>query len=250
MQLTAASQSFISWQRGGRGAFCYGKKLPARARILWSATHPSARLQHPTPVVVLDLLVTISLLPPIHCHMGYRVRPLINATGASQPGFDVVRHSTFTLEDSIRLSRRITELHAGTGGLQRSVKLLERVPGVIETSEDNATDFRVLGKAWPAAVRLPQENELFHHCGRIANLVQSAAPCAKSAITSDKDAEPRRSGRTVPLEGRPAQVTSRGIHVGQCVGVLGCPWFEERDVIRKFRQYQATALFSKQRRVA
>ena len=28
MQLTAASQSFISWQRGGRGAFCYGKKLP------------------------------------------------------------------------------------------------------------------------------------------------------------------------------------------------------------------------------
>ena len=154
---------------------------------LWSATYPSPRLQHLTLEAVLDLLVTVSVLPPMRYHMGFRVSPFILATGASEPGFGVVRSSTFTLEGSIRVSQRelstavaweqlgITELHDGIGGLQRSVKLLERVPGVTAAGND-ATCIRMLAMAWPAAVRLPQEDELFHHFGRNANLVRSAAP--------------------------------------------------------------------------
>ena len=82
MQLPAASQSFSSWQRDGRGAFSYGKKLPARPRICGPPLASNARLQHPTLEAELDLLVTSSLLPPIRCHMAYRVSPFINATGA------------------------------------------------------------------------------------------------------------------------------------------------------------------------
>ena len=97
---------------------------------LWSATHPSAHLQHPTLEAVLDLLVTISLLPP--CAATWVHVSALSSTGASEPGFGVVRPSTFALEDSLRQSRRelptavawdqlgITELHAGIGGLQHS----------------------------------------------------------------------------------------------------------------------------------
>ena len=201
---------------------------------------PSARPQKPTLEIVMDLLlVAICLLPFLRFHMRYRVSPLVIATDASESGFGVVRSSTHTLEGSDELSWRalstatacdqlgIIELNAGIGGLQRSVELLERVPGVYAASEDVPACFQVLETAWPTTVRLPQvaavrsshiaqlvqpashatitiptgsrldqrsfgrpmgeEGEFFHHLGRIASLVRSAAPYAKIAVMADSD---------------------------------------------------------------
>ena len=135
--------------------------------------------------IVMDLLVAICLLPPLRCHMRYRVSPPVIATDASESGFVVVRPSTLTLEGSDEQSLRalstavacdqlgMIELNVGIGYLRRSVELLERVPGVNAASAHDTACCRLLETAWPTSLQLPQVAAV--RSTHIAQLVQFAS---------------------------------------------------------------------------